>query len=159
MVTEADSILDKSRRRFEKDLFISYAHLGNQPLAPRQVGWITQLHATLQALLDTRLGTKAEIWRDEKLTSNDIFRQEIVDQFPKTALFLSVVSPRYLTSEWCRREVATFCDCALKSGGLVISNKARIFKVIKVPVEAHLASGDEEYPWLRLLCRRKGSAV
>jgi hypothetical protein len=67
---------------------------------------------------------------------NDIFGKEILDQFPKTALLLSVVSPRYLDSEWCNREVAKFCDFALQTGGVIIDNKARVFKVIKTPVEA-----------------------
>jgi hypothetical protein len=124
------------KRRFEKHLFISYAHLDNEPLQPEHPGWITRLHESLKTVLGMRLGKKAEIWRDEKLTGNDIFGQEILDQFPKTALLLSVVSPRYLDSEWCNREVAKFCDSALQTGGVIIDNKARVFKVIKTPVKA-----------------------
>jgi hypothetical protein len=123
------------KRRFEKHLFISYAHLDNEPLQPHQPGWITRLHESLKTVLGMRLGKKAEIWRDEKLRGNDIFGQEILDQFPKTALLLSVVSPRYLNSEWCNLEVAKFCDSALQTGGVIVDNKARVFKVIKTPVE------------------------
>ena len=49
--------------RFGKHLFISYAHIDNQPLSPEQQGWITRFHATLEALLSMRMGTKAQIWR------------------------------------------------------------------------------------------------
>lgn len=120
---------------FEKDLFISYAHIDNEPLTPEQEGWITRFHASLEALLSMRLGGQARIWRDNKLQGNDVFAGEIVDQFPHTALLLSVLTPRYLNSEWCTREVAEFCARAEESGGMVIENKARIFKVLKTPVD------------------------
>ncbi|WP_089934329.1 toll/interleukin-1 receptor domain-containing protein [Candidatus Entotheonella palauensis] len=120
---------------FTKHLFISYAHIDNQPLTPEQQGWITRFHATLEALLSMRLGSKAEIWRDEKLQGNDIFADEITAQFPHTALLVSVLTPRYLNSEWCTREVHEFCQSAEQNGGVVVENKARVFKVIKTPVD------------------------
>jgi hypothetical protein len=121
--------------RFEKDLFISYAHIDNEPLTPEQQGWITRFHASLEALLSMRMGGKARIWRDDRLRENEIFDKEIVKQFPQTALLVSVLTPRYLNSDWCNREVAEFCKCAEKNGGVVIDNKSRIFKVLKTPVE------------------------
>jgi hypothetical protein len=121
--------------RFEKDLFISYAHIDNEPLTPEQHGWITRFHASLEALLSMRLGGKARIWRDNKLQGNDVFASEIVDQFSQTALLLSVLTPRYLNSEWCNKEVAEFCQRAEERGGMVVDNKARMFKVLKAPVD------------------------
>jgi hypothetical protein len=50
--------------KFAKQIFISYAHIDNQPLSPEQKGWITRFHNTLQGFLDTRLGRDAAIWRD-----------------------------------------------------------------------------------------------
>jgi hypothetical protein len=120
---------------FDKHLFISYAHLDNQPLPPEPQGWITRFHASLEAFLSMRLGGKAEIWRDEKLQGNDIFAAEIVAQFPHTALLVSILTPRYLKSEWCTREVQEFCYSAQQSGGVVVDNKARVLKVIKTPVD------------------------
>ncbi len=120
---------------FEKHLFISYAHLDNQPLTEQQQGWVTKLHASLSAMLSMRLGRKAEIWRDVKLAGNDIFADEIVDQFPKTALLVSVVTPRYVESEWCTREAREFAKKAEANGGLLVDNKARILKVIKMPAD------------------------
>ena len=120
---------------FEKHLFISYAHIDNQPLTPEQKGWISRFHATLQALLSMRLGQPAKIWRDDKLQGNDVFADEIVDQFAHTAVLISVLTPRYLKSDWCTREVREFCAQADQSGGMVVENKARVFKVLKAPVE------------------------
>jgi hypothetical protein len=121
--------------RFEKDLFISYAHIDNKPLTPEQKGWITRFHASLEALLSMRMGAEARIWRDDKLRGNDVFGPEILDQFAQTAVLVSVLTPRYLKSEWCNKELAEFCKRAEQSGGMVVANKARIFKVLKLPVE------------------------
>ncbi len=121
--------------RFQKDLFISYAHIDNEPLTPEQRGWITRFHASLEALLSMRMGGKARIWRDNKLQGNDVFSDEIVDQFSHTAVLVSVLTPRYLNSDWCTREIAEFCKRAEESGGVVVDNKARVFKVLKAPVD------------------------
>lgn len=120
---------------FDKQVFISYAHIDNEPLTPNQQGWITRFHASLSAMLSMRLGRKADIWRDVKLTGNDIFADEIVQQFPKTALLISILTPRYVESEWCTREVKEFCKTADTTGGITVDNKSRVLKVIKIPVD------------------------
>jgi len=123
--------------QFETDLFISYAHIDDQPLSPEQKGWISRFHASLEALLSMRLGRNARIWRDPKLQGNDVFGNEIVDQFTNTAVLVSVITPRYLKSDWCTKEVREFCAQAERSGGVVVAaNKARVFKVLKAPVDA-----------------------
>jgi hypothetical protein len=120
---------------FEQNLFISYAHIDDQPLTPGEKGWITRFHATLKAILSMRLGREVKIWRDEKLRGNDIFSNEIVAQFKQSAVLVSIVTSRYLNSEWCTREAHEFCDCAQQTGGLAVGNKSRVFKVIKTPVD------------------------
>jgi hypothetical protein len=125
-----------SPMEFQRHLFISYAHLDNVPLTEHQQGWITRFHDTLSAMLGMRIGRKAEIWRDVKLTGNDIFSDEIIQQFPRTELFVSVLTPRYVESEWCAREVIEFCKSADATGGLTVGNKSRVLKVIKMPVES-----------------------
>src|SRR4051794_14871890 len=120
---------------FEQDLFISYAHIDNEPLAADQQGWVSRFHTALNAMLSMRMGQHARIWRDAKLSGNDVFAAEIVAQFPKTAALLSIVTPRYVESEWCSREAWEFCRAAEQSAGVLIENKARVFKVIKTPVD------------------------
>jgi hypothetical protein len=119
---------------FEKQVFISYAHIDNEPLSENQQGWITRFHTSLSAMLGMRLGRKPEIWRDIKLSGNDIFADEIIQQFPKTALLISVLTPRYVESEWCTREVKEFCKTAENTGGILVDNKSRVIKVVKIPV-------------------------
>lgn len=50
------------------------------------------------------------------------------------AILVSVISPRYINSEWCLREVKEFYKVAEQTGGIRIEDQARIFKVIKTPV-------------------------
>jgi len=74
------------------------------------------------------------IWRDDKLQGNDDFADEIITKFDSTAVLVSVITPRYLNSEWCAREVNEFCTRLQQT--LFINQKARVFKVIKSPVDS-----------------------
>lgn len=120
---------------FRRHAFISYTHLDNEPLLTERDGWVTTFHRALGQLLAPKLGARPDIWRDERLTGNDIFSKEILEQFPGTAILVSVLSPRYVQSEWCEKEILGFCEAAKRTGGILVGNKSRIFKVIKTPVD------------------------
>jgi hypothetical protein len=120
---------------FEQNLFISFTHIDNQPLGDGDKGWITRFHASLKAVLSMRLGREAKIWRDEKLHGNDLLSEEIMARLKESAVLVSIVSSRYLKSEWCTREAHEFCENAALNGGLTVGSKLRVFKVIKTPVE------------------------
>ena len=47
---------------------------------------------------------------------------------------MAVISPRYVKSEWGRKELTAFIEAAREQGGLAIGDKSRIFKVLKTPV-------------------------
>lgn len=115
---------------YDKHIFISYAHLDNQPLTPEQEGWVSRFHEALQAILSMRMGRPAKIWRDKKIHGTDDFAEEIVAQFPTTELLISVLSPCYVRSDWCRKEVQEFCRTA---GDIRVGNGYRVVKVIKLP--------------------------
>jgi hypothetical protein len=121
---------------FEKHAFISYAHLDNPDLDEQERGWVTRFHAVLEGQLGTRLARDPEIWRDDRLRGNDMFAEEILSQFPRTALLVSVLTPRYVQSVWCAKEVKAFAEAAEDTGGLAPGRKSRILKVIKLPVES-----------------------
>lgn len=123
---------------YESDIFISYAHLDDLAL-PGETGWVSMLHEVLRIRLSQLLGREPRIWRDKKLQGNDYFADTLVEQLPKVAALISIVSPRYVESEWCRRELTTFHDAARASGHLRQGNKSRIFKVIKteLPFDRH----------------------
>jgi hypothetical protein len=124
---------------FEDDIFVSYAHIDNQPLAEGLKGWVETLHERLQIRLEQLTGEPVRIWRDRKLQGNDIFADTLVARLSKVAVLVSVLSPRYVKSEWCLRELEEFCRGAAAGGGLTVGDKSRVFKVVKihVPLESH----------------------
>ena len=127
---------------FENDVFVSYAHIDDQALAEGQPGWISSLHRALQVRLEQLLGKEARIWRDPKLQGNDVFADRLVDRLPGVAVLVSVLSPRYVKSEWCQRELTEFLKAAVATGGARVADKLRVFKVVKTPIPAELQPQD-----------------
>ena len=119
---------------FDCDAFISYSHIDNVGLVEGSKGWITNLHRALEIRVGQLLGEKPEIWRDPKLTGNDVFENTLVEQLKRVAVLVTIVSPRYIKSEWTRRELVEFWKAAEAQGGVTFHDKARIFKVMKTPI-------------------------
>jgi hypothetical protein len=120
--------------RFSGDAFISYAHLDNVELVEGRKGWVANLHRALEVRVAQLLGKPPQIWRDPKLTGNDLFEASIIDRLGRVAILVAVVSPRYLKSEWTIRELEAFWAAAEEQGGVRVRDKARVFKVLKTPV-------------------------
>ena len=98
---------------------------------------------------------RAFVWRDPKLTGNEYFEETLEKRLLKTALLLSVVSPRYVKSESCLKEIEAFCRGAAQSGGIRFQDKARLLKVVKTEVPRGDAVAAAAAPGLRVL--RAGS--
>jgi len=119
---------------FENDIFVSYAHIDDQPLIEGTKGWVTSLHRALAIRLSQLLGREPRIWRDPKLQGNDVFADKLVERLPRVALLVSVISPRYVRSDWCLRELSEFVKATAATGGPRLGDKVRVFKVVKTPV-------------------------
>lgn len=119
---------------FDHDGFISYTHLDNRPLAKGHTGWVTDLHQALGTRLSMFLGAEARLWMDPKLDGNDYFNDVLIKRLHQVAALISVVSPGYVRSEWCRKETVAFCKAAEEQGGVRVGEKARLFKVLKTPI-------------------------
>jgi hypothetical protein len=119
-------------------LFLSYAHVDNEPLLPGQKGWIDNFQYTLKVRLRQLLGEDPEIfWDRTSLRGHDVFGAVIETDLVRCAVLVPVVSPSYVNfdrSEWCRKELELFCAAAEKSGGVRLGDHSRIFKVMKTPV-------------------------
>ena len=102
-------------------------------VAEGQTGWIAALHRALQVkLAHSCLEGRRTIWRDPKLQGNDVFADKLVDRLPRVAVLVSVLSPRYVKSEWCLRELNEFVRV---TEGARIGDKLRVFKVVKTPIQ------------------------
>src|SRR5262245_53747155 len=125
---------------FKHDLFISYAHIDNERLHDLQHGWIDLLHKRLEIRLNMLLGRRSRIWRDRSLDGAMIFGPVLIEELSQAALLVSVLSPRYINSDWCLKELDEFHNRAVQGGRAKIGNKLPIFKAIKTPIklEEHL---------------------
>lgn len=115
--------------KYEYDLFISYAHLDNEPAqADAAKGWITQLHRGLEIRLSQLLGRQAVVWRDNLLASRAGFEDAIMGALEKSAVMVMVISPTFVVREWFVKEFGAFIESVGER--LQIENKSRIFGVI-----------------------------
>ncbi len=122
---------------YENDIFISYSHLDNEPLFD-DPGWISSFHHALEVRVAQLLGKRPRIWRDPDLKGNDVFPETLSEQIRKAASLICVLSPRYVESDWCQRELREFAG----GGARMTVNgdtRARVFKVVttELPIERH----------------------
>jgi hypothetical protein len=126
--------------QYEYDLFISYAHIDDLSPFGEEKGWIDLLHERLSVLLAQALGYEPRIWRDgHRLQGNDELSGAIGAGVTRSLLLVPVISPRYVQSDWCNREMEAFHAApgpAPAPGSPAF--RSRVFKVVKTPLPEHL---------------------
>ena len=118
---------------FEHDVFISYPHLSNKDDESGQNGWVARFHRDLKSHLDEMLGRDARVWRDNKMPFGTVFSEAIGERLGKTKVLLCVLSPAYMKSDWCLRELHEFRRLAPQSGGIAVNQQSRIITIVKTP--------------------------
>jgi hypothetical protein len=116
---------------YDFDIFVSYAHVDNQPFLQHATGWVSTLVGHLQNELGQKLGRPdaAKVWFDSHhLRGNHALTTEIAGRLQSAALFVAVLSPGYTSSQWCQEEARLFEKAP---GGL----DKRIFAVEKAPLD------------------------
>jgi hypothetical protein len=121
---------------FDDDIFINYAHDDNDFLDESDKGWVDALYERLKRRLKNLTGIDPEIFLDRRgMRGNGYVTDTLVIKLHRVALLVAILSPSYLTSEWCIKELSEFYKQASETGGVGLNNKSRIFKVIKTPIE------------------------
>jgi hypothetical protein len=114
-----------------QDVFISYAHVDNEALLDEQEGWISIFQRALQKRLSQLLGRVACVWLDRRrLAGNYYFDETIATACEGSMVMVSIVTPRYLKSEYCRKEVTHFAT----TRDLKVGDRSRLFTCVKTPV-------------------------
>jgi hypothetical protein len=102
---------------FEQDIFVSYAHVDNEPDFDGEDGWVSTLERLLTRRLKKLLGRGCcSVWRDQELAKYIDFEPQIVKSLESCATFLLILSPGYLKSPWCNRELQTFLKMVRERG-------------------------------------------
>lgn len=131
---------------FKHDVFISYAHVNDHR------HWVERFHHELVNLLAQHLGRResVSVWIDEKkLTRNNVFENTIDNAWRDSAVLVSLLSPAYLESSYCLKELNGFCELAEHSGiGIHVEDQSRVVTVklqdvmhLEVPDVFHQTQG------------------
>ena len=116
------------------DVLLSYASIDDQPLLEGKPGWVSQLHRNLEVRVEQLSGEKVKIARLAESAISAGIEGQLMEHLPQAKAMISVVSPPFIKSDLCRREVEQFWRGASKSGSLWVEDKARLLKVVKTAV-------------------------
>lgn len=114
---------------FDADVLISAAPLDNVQVIEGRNGWVQNLVRALEVRIAQLTGARTVIWWDPLLLHPD----ELTNRMKRVAVFVPVLSPRYLTSEKALKQLSEFSKTLEEQAGEPV-DRARIFKVIKMPV-------------------------
>jgi hypothetical protein len=106
---------------YQHDIFVSYAHVDNQPFAGADKGWVTTLIKDLKNFLGKKLGRSDaySLWLDNELRGNTAATPDTLKQLENAATLIVILSPGYLESKWCNLELNTFLAKVGKDSGRV----------------------------------------
>ena len=115
---------------FDADVLISAAPLDDIELVNGRNGWVTNLDRALNIRISQHTGAQAVTWWDRLLLDTD----KRTNRMKRVAVFVAVLSPRYLTSEKALKQLSEFWKAHEQQPGDPGDRKPRIFKVVKMPV-------------------------
>ena len=116
------------------DVLLNYAEIDDRPLLEGRPGWVSQLHRNLEVRVEQLSGEKVKIARLPEAALSPLLEGELLEQLPRAKAMISVVSPPFVKSEKCRKEVERFWRGAEQTGGRWVDEKARLLKVLKTAV-------------------------
>jgi len=124
---------------FTHDIFISYGHLDDLNPFGQDKGWVDLLHERLAVLVGQALGYQPEIWRDSReLRGNFELTGAISEGVTRSLLLVPIITPRYVQSDWCNREMEAFHAAELPATTAAPGFHSRVFKIVKTPLPEHL---------------------
>ncbi len=97
---------------YKHDIFISYAHVDNEPFIGFKHGWVTYLFQTLTYSLAKKFGAinVTSRWKGVQSMGNVLVQSEIAQNLERSAILLILLSPGFLSSELCMQELRHFLN-------------------------------------------------
>ena len=123
------------------DVLLNYAAIDDFPLHDGKPGWVSQLHRNLEVRMEQLSGEKVSIARLPEDAISPGIEAELLLHVPQAKAMISVVSPPFINSPLCRREVEQFWRGAEQTGGRYIQEKSRLLKVLKTAVSEQQMPG------------------
>jgi serine/threonine protein kinase len=116
------------------DVLLNYAAIDDYPLQDGKPGWVSQLHRNLEVRMEQLSGGKVHIGRLPDEAVSPVIEAELLEHVHQAKAMISVVSPPFVNSSKCQREVERFWQGAEQTGGRYIQDKSRLLKVLKTSV-------------------------
>lgn len=112
LIVDIPRRIPKSSDSHYPKVFISYAHVDNKPFSGLETGWITHFVTNLQLLINRKIGRSEDysLWQDFRLTGNNAIIPEIETRVRGAQVLLVFLSPGWIASEWCQKELRLFCE-------------------------------------------------
>jgi hypothetical protein len=122
---------------YEHDVFISYAHVDDRPFIASaglesSPGWVSTLVHHLKNEVAQKIGRSdtVSVWFDShNLRGNHKLTDEIAARLERVAIFVAVLSPGYVASQWCQDEARLFARWCSGDPG------RRLFVIEKSPLD------------------------
>ncbi|MEM7305336.1 MAG: toll/interleukin-1 receptor domain-containing protein [Planctomycetota bacterium] len=113
------------------DVFISYAHVDDIPESDGDAGWVERFEQQLSIRMLKRVGERVGFWRDPELRRSERFDDAIQTALRGSSLMISLITPRYLKSDYCRQEVDWFRTKAEQEPeGMLAGRSVRVIPVL-----------------------------
>jgi hypothetical protein len=119
---------------FDYDVFVTYSHgdplgLQESPLRDWTINLVRDLEADIRAV-DPEFD-KLGIWYDEHLDPTNDLTPELREKVRASAVLLVVMSPRYLSSRWCKDELEWFREQVADRS----RDQGRVFVIRALPTD------------------------
>lgn len=118
----------------DSQVLLNYAAIDDVPVLEGRPGWVSELHRNLQVRVEQLSGEKVKISRIPGTDTSPVIEAEMLDYLPNIKAMIAVVSPPFVRSNLCRREVETFWQVAERTGGRWVEDRSRLLKVLKTMV-------------------------
>jgi hypothetical protein len=121
-----------------RQVFISYAHADDLQMDVDFPGWVSLFVERLKnAVVRHAGGANVTFWMDHSLEPQRQVDDELRRRIRESAVILAFISPRYLESMWCRKEMDTF---VAEVGGGGTGDRVFIVEVLSTKRESwHVA--------------------
>ena len=116
------------------EVLLNFAPIDDQPMFEGRLGWVSQLYRHLSVRMEQLSGERIKLARHPGFTGQHETDLELQQHLSQVKAMVSVVSPPFVKSDGCVKELQQFCTNAEQTGGLWVENKPRVFKVMKSPV-------------------------
>lgn len=92
------------------DVFLSYAHVDDEPAPACTEGWVTTLIRNLQWRVAQHCSRQDAftVWMDPNLARHVDLTPQILSILRDSAVLMVILSPAYVASDWCQREREIF---------------------------------------------------